>query len=294
MKTYLYKIFRNFGYKITNESKRKKELQDKVKRLGIMEDYNKLVYRSFNFFSQIKEHYPNIILKEHENGVCAEFDDLKFYVESPEEFYILKEVFVEKDYNLLSNESYVVFDIGMNIGISSLFFAMKDNITKIYSFEPVLATYNQALYNFDLNKKYSNKIKPFNVGLGGFTRTEKVLYDSQMKGNCGIRLESSPNISIDKAQEIEIQIISIEEIIKDIFDRHVDQKIVLKIDCEGAEYEIIKKLEDQNLLMRIDVLMIEWHDKGSEILEEALIRSNFNIISRVLSPITGMIYAFKK
>jgi FkbM family methyltransferase len=294
MRMYIYKIFKKLGYKISNESKRKKELQYQVKRLGIIKDYNNLVYRAFNFFSQIKEHYPNIILKEHENGVFVEFDDLRFYVESPEEFYILKEVFVEKDYNLLSNENYVVFDIGMNIGISSLFFALKDNITKIYSFEPVLETYSQALYNFDLNKKYSNKIEPFNLGLGGYTRTEKVLYDPQMKGNCGIRLESSPNISIEKAEEIEISIVSIEEVIKDIFDRHINQKIVLKIDCEGAEYEIVRKLKDENLLKQIDILMIEWHDKGSKIIEEILVEHNFNIISRVLSPITGMIYAFKK
>lgn len=293
MKMYLYKLFRKLGYKISNESKRKKGLQAEIKKLGIRKDYNNLVYRSFNFFSLIKEQYPNIILKEYKNGVYAEFDDLKFYLESPEEFYILKEVFVENDYNLLSNERCVVFDIGMNIGISSLFFALKDNITKIYSFEPVVATYNQALYNFDLNKKYSNKIEPFNFGLGGSTRAEKVLYDSQMKGNCGIRLDLSPSITIDKAQEIEIQIISIEKIIKDIIDRHPHQKIVLKIDCEGAEYEILKKLEKEDLLIKIDVFMIEWHDKGSEILEEILIKSDFNIVSRALSPITGMIYAFK-
>jgi FkbM family methyltransferase len=294
MKMYIYKAFRKLGYKISNEAKRKKELQNKVKKLGIIKDYNNLVFRSFDFFNQIREHYPNIILKEHKNGILAEFGDLKFFVESPEEFYILKEVFVEKDYNLLSKENYVVFDIGMNIGISSLFFALKDNITKIYSFEPVLATYKQALYNFDLNKKYSNKIEPFNLGLGGFTRTEKVLYDPQMKGNCGIRLDSSPNISLQKTEEIEISIISVEEVIKNILDKHVNQNIVLKIDCEGAEYEIIKKLESENLLVRIDVLMIEWHDKGAEILEEILIKSNFSIVSRVLSPITGMIYAFKK
>ncbi|OAZ05412.1 FkbM family methyltransferase [Flavobacterium succinicans] len=293
MKMYLYKLFRKLGYKISNESKRKKGLQAEIKKLGIRKDYNNLVYRSFNFFSLIKEEYPNIILREYKNGVYAEFDDLKFYVESPEEFYILKEVFVEKDYNFLSNGSCVVFDIGMNIGISSLFFALKDNITKIYSFEPVVATFNQALYNFDLNKKYSNKIESFNFGLGGSTRAEKVLYDSQMKGNCGIRLDLSPSITIDKAQEIEIQIISIEKIIKDIIDRHPHQKIVLKIDCEGAEYEILKKLEKEDLLIKIDVFMIEWHDKGSEILEEILIKSDFNIVSRALSPITGMIYAFK-
>jgi hypothetical protein len=68
----------------------------------------------------------------------------------------------------------------------------------------------------------------------------------------------------------------------------------LKIDCEGAEYEIIQKLSDTNLLADIDILLIEWHDKGAKMLEDILIANDFRIISRHLTSITGMIYAFKK
>lgn len=41
LKMNLYKIFNKLGYKISNESKRKKELQAQVKGLGISEDHNK-------------------------------------------------------------------------------------------------------------------------------------------------------------------------------------------------------------------------------------------------------------
>ena len=214
-------------------------------------------------------------------------------IETPEEFFILKEVFVEKDYNLLSNESSVVFDIGMNIGISSLFFGLQKNVEKIYSFEPVVNTYQQAVYNVGLNLGFSDKIQTFNYGLGGSTRVEKVLYNPQAKGNCGIRLEASLVIDKDNAKEIEINIQDISTILPDLIAKHSQQKIVLKIDCEGAEYEILQKLDQSRLLTQIDVLLIEWHDGGSETIENILIENNFRVVSRYLTSISGMVYSFK-
>ena len=58
--------------------------------------------------------------------------------------------------------------------------------------------------------------------------------------------------------------------------------------------EILQKLDESKLLDYIDVLLIEWHDKGSEILEKILIENNFRVVSRYLTSISGMIYAFKQ
>ncbi|WP_291102512.1 MULTISPECIES: FkbM family methyltransferase [unclassified Flavobacterium] len=294
MKNQIHKVLKKLGYKISNISKKEKSIKDLVRSFAVTNDTHNLVISSAAYLFEIKKHFPELVLESHKEGVLASFNGLQLYVETSEEFFILKEVFIEKDYNLLSNESFVVFDIGMNIGISSLFFGLKKNVEKIYSFEPVLPTYNQALYNLELNKTYSNKIEAFNFGLGGFTRIEKVLYNSQAKGNCGIRLDLSLVIDRYNAEEIEINIKNVSEVLPDLLAKHSGQKKVLKIDCEGAEYEIIQKLNDANLLVDIDALLIEWHDKGAAILEGILTANNFRIISRHLTPITGMIYAFKK
>lgn len=294
MKKYFYVLIRKFGYSISNESKRKKEIKEQINFLGIKNDINDLLFRSIKYFIKIKDYYPDTKIKSHKNGIIMEFDSLKLYLESPEEFYIVNEVFVEKDYNFLSNCDVIVIDIGMNIGISSLFFALNKNVEKIYSFEPVLTTYNQALYNLELNSKHSKKIKTYNFGIGGSSRIEKVLYNSNAKGNCGIRLTLSPSINMNNSKEIEIEIKSINEILPEILDKHLDKKIVLKIDCEGAEYEIIDKLSKENLIHKIDLILVEWHDKGASTIEEILNKNNFILISRELSPISGMIYAFKK
>ena len=293
MNQQIHKFLNKLGYKVTNISKKEKDIQELVSIFAVQNDTNNLVFNSAAYLFEIKKHFPELVLKSHKEGVLASFNELQFYVESSEEFFIIKEVFIEKDYNLLSNESFVVFDIGMNIGISSLFFALSKKVTKIYSFEPVQLTYTQAVYNLGLNPNYSNKIETFNYGLGGSTRLEKVLYNPQAKGNCGIRLDSSLVIDKDNANEIEINIKNIGEVIPQLLAQHPDQKKVFKIDCEGAEYEIVEKLSELNLFVDVDVLLIEWHDKGATILEDLLIANNFRVISRYLTSITGMIYAFK-
>ncbi|MBC7845861.1 MAG: FkbM family methyltransferase [Flavobacterium sp.] len=293
MKKYLHTLLKKLGYKVSNIAQKELDLKNMVNGFAVQNDKNDLVLKSATYLFEIKKYFPKLALKSHKDGVLAHFNDLNLYLESSEEFFIVKEVFVENDYNLLSNENFVVFDIGMNIGISSLFFALNKNVDKIYSFEPVVTTYNQATYNLELNKAYSHKIEAFNFGLGGYSRVEKVLYNSQAKGNCGIRLESSLVIDKKDAKEIEIIIKDISEVLPDLMAKHPGQKKVLKIDCEGAEYEILLKLNDANLLNGIDVLLIEWHDKGATILEELLVANNFSVISRHLTSITGMIYAFK-
>jgi FkbM family methyltransferase len=293
MKEYIHRLVKKLGYKISNISKKEKDIQDLVRDFSVKNDSNDLVIRSAPYLFEIKKYFPELTLESHKEGVLAHFKDLQLYIESSEEFFIVKEVFIEKDYNLLSNESFVVFDIGMNIGISSLFFALNKNVQQIYSFEPVVTTYNQAVYNLDLNPAYSSKIEAFNFGLGGFSRVEKVLYNSQAKGNCGIRLESSLVIDKDNSKEIEISIKNVAEVLPSLMAKHSGQKKVFKIDCEGAEYEIVQKLSDSNVLSDIDILMIEWHDKGAKILEDLLIANDFTVVSRNLTSITGMIYAFK-
>jgi len=289
----LHKIAKKLGYKISNIAQKEKSIKDLVDSFAVENDTNNLVLNSSAYLFEIKKQFPELTLQHHKDGVLARFNGLEIYVESSEEFFIIKEVFIEKDYNLLSNENFVVFDIGMNIGISSLFFGLNKKVNQIYSFEPVVPTYNQAFYNLELNPTISSKIQAFNFGLGGSTRVEKVLYNSQAKGNCGIRLESSLVINKNNAQEIDITIKNVAEVLPALFAKHSEEKKVFKVDCEGAEYEIIQKLQDANLLAEIDVLLIEWHDKGATILEELLVANNFKVISRHLTSITGMIYAFK-
>ena len=56
--------------------------------------------------------------------------------------------------------------------------------------------------------------------------------------------------------------------IADVAGRH-DDKIVLKLDCEGSEYELLDHLIDTNTDELLDLVIVEWHPK-SEAAHDAL------------------------
>jgi hypothetical protein len=71
----------------------------------------------------------------------------------------------------------------------------------------------------------------------------------------------------------------------------------LKLDCEGAEYEIIKNLPLE-YFQKIDKLVIEYHmaDSHPEFLielKEILLRQNFEIETKKLFSDMGFLYAKK-
>jgi hypothetical protein len=86
-------------------------------------------------------------------------------------------------------------------------------------------------------------------------------------------------------------------VVQEIFSKHPSEELFLKLDCEGAEYEILQKLHESGLLPKIKVVIIEWHFKGYESLEKLLGANGFTsvVFPRPTPTISdmGMIYAFK-
>lgn len=88
---------------------------------------------------------------------------------STDSYYdIFLEIFVNKIYLLppqISMKKFVVFDVGMNRGYASLYFADIENCEHVYGFELLSSTYKWACDNIELNPYLSSKIDTFNFGL---------------------------------------------------------------------------------------------------------------------------------
>lgn len=292
MKKHLYKIVNQLGYKIENKNKIKALKLKFLNQFEARKNIN-LLYKSTGFIESILKAYPDLKVCDSDSGLIFIFNDIKIFVESTEEIFIINEVFVKKDYNFFSNEKVVLIDIGTNIGISSIFFSLLEHVSKIYAFEPVEATYNQAVMNFELNKGILKVTNFYNYGLADIERKELFLFNKKVKGNTGIRGKLSASFNDSEVEEVQVVLKNATTEIVTIINENLNSKIVIKMDCEGAEYEIFENLNNSGCLNKIDLFLMEWHDKGSEPIESILQKNGFNYISQNFGNNSGMIYANK-
>lgn len=226
------------------------------------------------------------------NGtIIVSIDEILFNINSWEELLILKEVFIDGIYNAFTPESFCLVDIGMNVGITSLFFASKSNCNTVIAFEPFEKTRALAQKNFILNA-FSDKIQIRNYGVGYPPRKLEVKYSMEYKGSVGINGLASYIMPQSELDTELLEIRDISDTIKPIIENN--DNVILKIDCEGAEYEILNRLDALNILPKIKFLMIEWHIEGPHFLIDILKKNNFFVLSfNENAKDIGMIYAYK-
>ena len=162
----------------------------------------------------------------------------------------------------------VILDIGGNIGITSIFLAKVFPNASIYTFEPLKE-------NFELLKKniqnYPN-IKAFNVGLGSKNGSFKVYFsdDPENFGGASLYSDGEGNDS-ESYSECEVKNIS------DFLDElNIESADLIKIDTEGAEFEILSSLNDQ-FLKNTSWITGELHGNNDFILLNHLMNLGFSI-----------------
>jgi len=230
-------------------------------------------------------------------------DEIKIKAKTIEDLLIITEVFIKGIYNHVSLEKTIVCDVGMNIGVASLFFAKNKNVLKVYGYEPFEPTYKDALENFKRNPTLAKKISPSMVGLSDTEAEMEAEYSSEIKGSISIHRVNTVGMAL--GDESKKKVITKEHIVlkraSKIINEIADEckkekaKLVLKLDCEESEYSVLKELSQSKLLGKIDVIMPEWHNQGPKEIESYLLKSNFHVFSLLPNQkATGHIFATKK
>lgn len=206
---------------------------------------------------------------------------------------ITKEVFLNKDYAVNFSCDAVLIDIGLNRGIASLYFATYPNIKKIYSFEPFKPTFELAKRNLGLNPQLSEKIKAFNFGLGKAEVTLELPYMAKATGGM-----STTHDVCKGEKNIRKEAVVIKDAAKEIapiLEENKKKHIIVKCDCEGAEFEIFERLNEEKLIGNIDVILMEYHFNKPDRLVSVLTKNGFAVRTKVLSKkmSTGYIYAVR-
>lgn len=209
-------------------------------------------------------------------------------------------MFLKNEYNLTLTGKSVIMDVGMNVGFAALFFARDPNAL-VFGYEPFGTTYKQALKNLDLNSDLKGRIRPNQFGLAGSTRKMDVPYSFELNRSAGIfglSKDATPRgfRARDEIME-QIQLVDATEEIRKVRKEFPNHDTILKLDCEGAEYEIIDSLYRSGELRRIKALLVEWHLRKPDNDPEDIVRkceaSGFTVGLRRTRDPTGSLFALK-
>lgn len=172
----------------------------------------------------------------------------KFYYQYKPAFDItFHEIFEKGVYTFIpKNLNPTIIDCGANMGLSLLFFSMSYPTAKIYAFEPdhsVLEVLKKNLQTYKMKnvELYEKAVWSKNEILNFYT-----------DGGMGGRLENIYNNQVP----IQVETIRLKDFIG---DKHID---LLKMDIEGAEFEVISDCESK--LSQIDNIFIEYHSMENE------------------------------
>ena len=203
------------------------------------------------------------------------------------------EILVSETYNLSCKEDSVVIDIGMNRAIASLFFAAKETVKKIYAFEPFEPTLALAKKNLNLNPELNKKVRIFAYGLGKENTTLEIPYSINLS-DC---MSTTRTVSVKKNVRTEtVTVKDAAQTLAPIFEENKTNRIIIKCDCEGAEFEILERLNEENLVGKIDALLMEYHFEKPDRLVKILTENGFAVhVKHGLKkePVAGYLYAVK-
>ena len=221
-------------------------------------------------------------------------NNLYFKVASLSNLAVLYEIFVQNIYNInISTNNIIVVDIGMNIGAATLYFANQSFTEKVYGFEPFPETYMEANSNMKLNESLLGKVILFNKGVSNVTE-KRSIYQFESGLLSASTINNDENTDNKNIKKIDIDLISIIDLLGMINKNHPENRIMLKIDCEGEEYSIFESLSETEYLNNICCIVVEWHEFGPEKIKTVLNNFNFQYFEIKDSYFNaGLIYAFK-
>ena len=142
------------------------------------------------------------------------------------------------------NKNDIIIDVGAHIGLFSLLASKSCFAGKIFSYEPINENFEMLMQNIKSNKL--KNIVPFNLAVSKNTSNVKLFLDKD---------ESAHSIFQKNTSYVTVESISLQKIFD---DNDINFCKILKLDCEGAEYEIIDSLPDK-YFEKIQNMIIEYH-----------------------------------
>ena len=250
----------------------------------------KLVLKDLNYafnpedfpFDAFNQYFPNkrkYFFKNENGKIQITINDFMFILPFPNGIFELIEVFQKQCYRYIKPVGRVI-DVGAFIGDTAVYFASK-GAKEVIAFEPSIM-HEYAVVNARLNG-FEKIVETRKMAVGIKRGTIQLNFNRNWPG-------MSSTVNRNKTSSIQtVPIISIAEVVQEY------GKIgLLKMDCEGGEYEIFPHLENSGSLKNIQNIMLEVHG-SDKIIKLILARNNFRIIrSEPINPNLSLLFACQK
>ncbi|GHB95366.1 FkbM family methyltransferase [Cerasicoccus arenae] len=255
-----------------------------------------IILEGYNWIHQLVLNGVKIQLSANDEFI-ATVNACRFNVGTSEEFYVLYEVFMTKDYDLDLAGPALILDVGANVGYSSIYLANKLDDVIIHGFEPAPETYKRAQCNLALNQHVEAKIHLHNFGLYHEDGKHTFLLNHSRRGRSSMVLTERDHA--DDCEEITIEVRQASTAIQEVISAHPERTVIMKLDTEGSEYAILEELSNSATWDRIACIMMEWHvvdkDQHPKQIAQTLLDSGFILLKSEWTDdqTSGMIYGIK-
>lgn len=171
------------------------------------------------------------------------------------------EVFADREYRdleaLRGVPSPTLIDIGANIGTFTVWALRMLPTARIFSYEPERVNHELLIQNIRLNT-LEKRALAYKAAVGGTSGERSLSIAGESSGKNSVSFQIGSGVS-----EM-VPCTTLDAIFQDNHIVHCD---CLKIDCEGAEYELLYNAS-AGTLKAIDMIIVEYHGVAGENPEE--------------------------
>ena len=207
---------------------------------------------------KIKEVNPEYLFLSHETSTV-----IKCRLNQGTDISLIGEIFIREVYGSDFQDKTIV-DVGAYTGDSAIYFAKK-GARLVIGLEPDPRNYQLATENIGLNS-LEEKVKLVNLAISVAGESSRL----------GLNTET-PNITqfTDSDDSVHVATITVEGVMQQFGLNRID---VLKMNCEGCEYGVIRNMSPETLAS-IREILLEFHT-GPRDLPSILSKQGFNVSIR--------------
>lgn len=226
----------------------------------------------------------NYFIKLKNNDLEFIYKGRKIYLYDSADFLrdIIFENFIGGAYDDIIVDNKTVVDVGAGVGDTSILFALK-GAKRIIALEPFFNLFKKAMINVKINN-LENKILLLNAALGSSDDIVCAEFGDVLKYHV-----FKPSNRCNK----KVAVYTLNTLVNKF---NIEEGSILKMDCEGCEYETILNMQPSDLA-KFDQIIIEYHNGYIElrkILELAGFETTLKPIRSIKVPIEKQGYIVAK